>query len=210
MSLGFTCHLFRTGDVGAYRLAFEEAARSLGGRIEWGRPGSGEEFLRTGTTPTVQTLELPQYGGGAWNLLGPAAAALDVPWMQLDIVEEALWQYSLMRGAETVDEFSTLPQYWDHPKEPDASHVAELAGRPRLLAELWQVPLERIDRYFVNWGMQTDPDDSGVFNCVMEGKAYATDQHPYGECRQMFDFLTALGGALPAEDHRAVLPTRCI
>jgi hypothetical protein len=56
--------------------------------------------------------------------------------------------------------------------------------------------------------MEDDPDDSGVFNTVMKGKAYPSDQHPYGECRQMFDFLAALGGAIPEEEHRAVFPKR--
>ena len=57
---------------------------------------------------------------------------------------------------ECVDTFSTLPQYWDYPEEPDEKHLREWAGKPKLLAELWQVPLERIERYFVNWGMEAD------------------------------------------------------
>jgi hypothetical protein len=119
-----------------------------------------------------------------------------------------MWDYSLLVGTDTVDTFSTLPGYWNYPEEPEPAHLLERAGRPRLLADLWQVPLGRLDCYFVNWGMQTDPEDSGVFNVIMAGKAYEGDQHPYGECRQMFDFLSALGAAIPDEDHRVVLPQR--
>lgn len=206
MSLRYRCQLFRTADVAGFRRAFQDVARSLGGSIEWNRAGRDEELFRTGISPTVQTLSL--HGGGAWELLHPAAAALNVPWMDLRIDEEALWAYLLMVGADLIDRFSTLPQYWDHPKEPDPAALAEYAGKPRLLAEVWQVPLERIERYFVNWGMQSDPDDSGVWDAVMTGKAYESDQHPYGDCRQMFDFLAALGGAIPDVDHRVVLPKR--
>lgn len=207
MSLRYTCRLFRTADAEAFRRAIDGATRAIGGHIEWGRVGQGDECLRLGSTPTVQTLYLP-HGACDWRLFETISAMLDVPLMELRIQEEALWDYSLHRGAECVDTFSTLPQYWDYPDEPGPEQMRKWAGKPRLLAELWQVPLERIERYFVNWGMQADPDDSGVFNTVMEGKAYPSDQHPYGECRQMFDFLAALGGAIPDEDHRAVLPKR--
>jgi hypothetical protein len=207
MSLRYTCHLFRTSDAPAFRCAIEDAARSLGGHIEWGEVGDGDECLRLGSMPTVQTLYLP-YGACDWRLFETISVTLDIPFMELRIQEESLWDYSLHRGAECLDTFSTLPQYWDYPDEPDAKYMQQWAGRPRLLAELWHVPLERIERYFVNWGMQADPDDSGVFNYLLGGKAYPSDQHPYGECRQMFDFLAALGGAIPEEDHHAVIPKR--
>jgi len=205
MSLRYTCHLFRTADAAAFRRAVEDAARSFGGRIEWGQVGHGDECLRLGSTPTVQTLELP-YGSRGWDTLETISEALGAPMMELRIQEEALWDYSLHRGVECVDTFSTLPQYWEYPDEPDEKDLRKWAGKPRLLAELWGVPVDRIERYFVNWGMEDDPNDSGVFHTVMRGKAYPTDQHPYGQCRQMFDFLKALGGAIPDEDHRAIFP----
>jgi hypothetical protein len=207
MSLRYTCRLFRTSDTAAFRRAIEDVARAGGGQIEWGKLGHGDECLRLGSTSAVQTLYLP-YGACDWHLFEKISAMLDAPLMELRIQEESLWDYSLHRGAACVDTFSTLPQYWEYPEPPDEKHLREWAGKPKLLAELWQVPLERIERYFVNWGMEADPDDSGVFNTVMEGKAYPSDEHPYGECRQMFDFLAALGGAIPEEEHRAVFPKR--
>jgi hypothetical protein len=205
MSLCYTCRLFRTPDAAAFRRAIEEAARAYGGDVEWGKAGRGDECLRLGSTPTVQSLDLP-YGACDWHLFEKISEALDAPLMELRIQEEALWDYSLHRGTSCVDTFSTLPQYWDYPEEPDEKYLRAWAGKPKLLAELWRVPLERIERYFANWGMQDDPNDSGVFRTVMQGKAYLGDSHLYGECRQMFDFLAALGGAIPAEEHRAIFP----
>jgi hypothetical protein len=207
MSLRYTCRLVRTSDAAAFRRAVEGAARAFGGHIEWGQVGRDDECLRLGSTPTVQTLYLPD-GVCDWRVFETISATMNAPLMELRIQEEALWDYSLCLGSKGLDTFSTLPQYWDYPDKPDAEHLRKWAGRPKLLAEVWQVPLERIERYFVNWGMEADPDDSGVFNAVMDGKAYPSDQHPYGECRQMFDFLAALGGAIPDEDHRAVFPKR--
>jgi hypothetical protein len=205
MSLRYTCRLFRTSDAAAFRRAIEDTARSVGGHIEWGQIGRGDECLRLGSTPTVQTLYMP-YGACDWRLFQTISSTLNVPLMELRIQEEALWDYALYRGADCIDTFSTLPQYWDDSDEPNQKEMQQWAGKPRLLADLWEVPFERIERYLVNWGMQADPDDSGVFHTLMDGKAYPIDQHPYGEPRQMFDFLAALGGTIPDEEHRAVLP----
>ena len=112
MSLRFTCRLFRTPDAAAFRRAIDDAARSFGGHIEWGQIGQGDECLRLGSTPTVQTLYLPPVCD--WRLFETISAALDAPLMELRIQEEAMWDYSLHLGAECLDTFSTLPQYWDH------------------------------------------------------------------------------------------------
>ena len=175
------------------------------------RPSAGQSRTRhersTARSSGARWVYLPD-GVCDWRLFEVVSEALDAPLMELSIQEEALWDYVLYRGAECVDKFSTLPQYWDYPHEPGEKLLREWAGQPKLLAELWHLPLERIERYFVNWGMKADPDDSGVFNTLLEGKAYPSDQHPYGECRQMFDFLATLGGAIPEEGHRAVFPER--
>ena len=207
MSLRYTCRLIRTADASAFRRATEGAVQLFGGHVEWGQEGRGDECLRSGATPTVQTLYLPN-GVCDWRVFETISSTLNAPLMELRIQEEALWDYSLQLGAKDLDHFSTLPQYWAHSEEPDEDRLRMWAGNPKLLAEVWQVPLERIERYFMNWGMAADPDDSGVFNTILEGKAYPSDRHPYGECRQMFDFLAALGGAVPEQAHRAMFPKR--
>lgn len=113
---------------------------------DWGKvAGRGDECLRLGSTPTVQTLYLP-YGACNWHLFEKISEILDAPYMELRIQEEALWEYSLHHGAASVDTFSTLPQYWDYPDDPGEEYLREWAGKPKLLAELWRVPLERIER----------------------------------------------------------------
>ncbi|MDB5322083.1 MAG: hypothetical protein JWN40_3714 [Phycisphaerales bacterium] len=201
MSFSYTCRLFRSANAPDFRRALEDVARSFGGQIEWRRIGEGHECLRLGSTPTVQTLYLPD-GVCEWRLFEQLSEKVNAPVMELRIQQDVLWDYSLNIGSECVDTFSTLPQYWNYPEELDERESERWAGKPKLLAELWQVPLGRIERYFVNWGMEPDPDDSDVFNTVLKGKAYPGDQHPYGECLQMFDFLAALGGTEPVEGHR--------
>ena len=205
MSLRYTLRLYRTGDAAGFRRAIDELAKKFGGHVEWGTPGKGSECLRLGSSPTVQSLYLP-YGVRDWHFFELLSEKSDAAFMELRIQEEALWDYSLHIGTRCVDTFSTLPQYWDFPEELDEQEAKRWAGNPELVATLWQVPLQRIERYYVNWGMQADPDDSGVYNTLLDGKAYPTDEHPYGECRQMFDFLRALGSADTNEEHRFVLP----
>jgi hypothetical protein len=206
MSLRCTFRAFRTPDVTSFKRLAEDVARAFGGVIEWGTLGVGSEVLKFSSTPTVQTLELP-HGVCDWRFFEQISAVLKAPMLELRIQEESLWDYSLHVGEKCVDTFSTLPQYWDFP-DVDEDEMKKWAGNPQLFAEVWKVPLARIERYFINWGLRSDPDDSDVFDTVMEGKAYPTDQHRYGECRQMFDFLAALGGAIPNESHRAVFPKR--
>lgn len=207
MGLRYTCRLFRTSDAAAFRRSIEDVARGFGGHVDWSQPGRGDEDLRLGSTPTVQTLYLP-YGACDWQFFQQISTALNAPLMELRIQEGSLWDYALQLGDKGIDNFSTLPQYWEGPEDTDEEELQRWAGKPKVLADLWQVPLESIDRYLVNWGMQSDPNDSGIYHTLMNGKAYPSDQHPYGECQQMFDFLKALGGVEPLEQNRLVLSPR--
>ena len=204
MSLRYRCLLFRTGDTSAFRRALQAAVESAGGTVEWGESGGAGELIELGATQTVQSLYLPS-GSDLWAIPEAIASALKVPWLDLSINEEAMWSYVLVVDGQTVDDFSTLPQYWDMAEDADADPLAGKFSDPRVLAETWQVPVERVERYLVNWGMQNDPDDSGVYHTILQDKAYPTDEHPYGECRQMFDFMKALGGKMPDEAHRVMM-----
>lgn len=201
MGLRYTCHLYRTEDATAFRHALADLASSVGRRVEWGRPGLGDEDLRLGSTPTVQSLYLP-YGACDLRLLERLGERLDAPRLELRIQEGTLWDYVLYVDTRCVDTFSTLPEYWEFPEELSDEKRLDWAGQPPVLARIWQLPVATIEPYLVHWGICVDPNDSGSFHTRREGKARDADTYGYGQYDQMFDFLAALGGVEPIEQHR--------
>src|SRR5439155_2111428 len=86
---------------------------------------------------------------------------------------------------------STLPEYWQEDDEWNQTQ----RGDPQLLARIWTIDRQRIERYLVPWGFRSLED--GVFETVRRGKAYDDDQYEYGNILQMHDFLRAIGGIDP-------------
>jgi hypothetical protein len=85
-------------------------------------------------------------------------------------------------------------------------HLRRWRGDAQKLAALWQLPVERIDRYIVQWGLYAIDEDT--FDYRLKGKAYPTDRFNYGNPDQMDDFLKALGGEFPIGNHTLTLPQR--
>jgi hypothetical protein len=110
----------------------------------------------------------------------------DCPMLWLMFQEDSFWEYGLSNGGHSVDLFSTLPNAWDEP------HGPEWKRNPRLLAELWGIPKERIEKYLTQWKKQWCkwPYDTSP-------KAYPTDKFTYGNIGQAYDFVAALGAVCP-------------
>jgi hypothetical protein len=100
-----------------------------------------------------------------------------------------------------VDNFSTLPEYWGEGPEWIETH----RGNPELLARIWRVAQSTVENYLKPFGFELD-EDEGVFNTLLRGKAYPTDQHEYGDIWQMTDFLRALGAHDPNFDQPHCIP----
>lgn len=189
MGLRLTLRVFKGPDKEEFQRVFATEVERHGGRVSWDRKHTQHEVdLRTTHQADVHTVFMPYLSGADYLLCRLVGAALQSPWVEARIQEGTLWDYSLYEGADNVDNFSTLPEYWE--QDP-----AEYRGNPRLLAQIWNAPLERIERYLRHWGMQ--PIDDCTFQTVLQGKAYDSDESGYGESHQMFDFLATLGAVDP-------------
>jgi hypothetical protein len=124
-------------------------------------------------------------------LLTGVGRELDAAWITLFVQEGAIWEYALYRGDRCLDRFIVAPEYWDD----SARFIAQRGGNPGVLSEAWGVPIERLQRYLVNWQMRDIDDDTFEFG--LTGKAYPEDRFDYGNFNQVFDFLRVLGGADP-------------
>ena len=157
---------------------------------------------------------------GTYGFFKKIGAALGCPWMEARIQEGALWDYSLMRGADDVHGFSTLPEYFiSDPRERE-----RYAPKPDELSSVWGVDQAKIEKYTVWWGQEIvgqeklppgehiiniNPesrsvemlDEVTVYRTKLTGKAYLSDEFEYGDCWQLLDFLRALGGDMPPSWH---------
>ena len=97
--------------------------------------------------------------------------------------EGSLWDYSLFRGTERVDTFSVAPEYWEGPEDVPDDQLRRWRGDAQKLAALWQLPVERIDRYIVQWGLYDIDEDT--LDCRLKGKAYPADRSNYGNPDQI-------------------------
>lgn len=205
MSERLTLRCFKGPSEKQFETTFAEQIGRCGGEVHWRRAKTKpREDLRTAHAGEVHTVYLPYLSGAGYLLCRLVGAALDVPWIETRIQEGSLWDYSLYSGAKHVDQFSTLPEYWEEYAEQAAEKDL---GNPDLLARLWNVSKERVERYIRHWGME--PRDDGLFDTKLKGKAYDSDVDEYGSIYQMFDFLRALGGVDPMAHgalHRIIIP----
>ncbi|HWB08753.1 MAG TPA: hypothetical protein VG826_06000 [Pirellulales bacterium] len=206
MSERLTLRSFKGPTVEVFRMALQEAVDACGGMIFWEcRRTRPEEDLRLTHQENVHTVFLPYLNGADHLLCRLVAGRLDVPWIETRIQEGAFWDYSLYSGLDNVDNFSCLPEYWG---PGDTTAMDAQRGRPQLLADVWQVPRGRIERYLQRWNWESV--FGGSTEQASTEKAYDSDSDGYGSIYQMFDFLSALGAADPMAHgvlHRIIVPS---
>lgn len=100
----------------------------------------------------------------------------------LHIHDSDLWMYMLYVNGEQVDQFNTIPDYWDEDEEldswkGDAGMVAKYAGGAD------------ISKYLIHWDENTRSED----------KTYPDDEHGQ-EGEQLFDVMRRLKLPNPLDD----------
>jgi hypothetical protein len=204
MGTSLQLRVYRSDSTEAFREAVVQAAATLHGSLTWAQSGRGPADLRLSSKGCTHTLYIP-YQALSFPFCQEIGCILDAPWIEIRIQEGSLWDYTLYRGAECVDRFSVAPEYWLEPKAITEDYLREQRGNPQKLSTLWDIPVERIERYLVSWGFYVVDEDTFAFR--LKGKAYETDRFEYGNPDQMDDFLKALGGEFPMENHTLTLPT---
>jgi hypothetical protein len=175
-----------------FHRAMADTVAGLHGRLDWhAHPEPMKSSLLTSHNETVHAAYIHLKGPEISKGVG---AQLGIPWMNLRIQEGTLWDYSLYEGNLHVDNFSTLPEYWDDDKEWQSTQ----RGRPEILARLLKIDQRVIENYLQPWGFM--PIDDGMFETTLRGKAYPTDEFEYGDIWQINDFLRALGAHDPNFD----------
>jgi hypothetical protein len=125
--------------------------------------------------------------------------------ISLHIHDEDLWMYLLFCKGEQIDQFNTVPDYWQRKMPKSDKQI--WAGNAAVVAQHWPgLAPESIREYLHEW--DRDVEDSDL--------AYDDDQFPYNDCWQMTDFMRRLGLVYPIDDdgntsastYRFVVPNR--
>jgi hypothetical protein len=120
-----------------------------------------------------------------WETSQALSKILAAPVFAFHIHDSDLWMYELYRNGEKVDAFNPIPDYWMEISEEERRGYQ---GSAETVARCVPgVAARELSRYFVTWDLDDDKP----------GKAYATDQHPYGDEWQMLDFMKKLGLPYP-------------
>lgn len=177
-----TWNIFKGPSEQEFSNALNSASTRSNWRLEPDNPSaSSYDRLRFASKNNVFLLE--HWNG--WPFFRELGLILDCPMMQLRLQEGMIWDYSLRKGEQDLDRYSVCPQYWGSDVNPK-----KWKGNPSVLASTWNIPVNSIERYFVQWPLPWLPWSKRTFK--IKGKAYPEDKSEYGDANQFFDFARAL------------------
>jgi len=162
--------LFPGGEEGACRAALRREAEDPELSI---RPGECHWHIFP-KGPAVQLND----GAIGFESAGRLSETMDCPVMGLYIYDDDFWGYDLWQKGKALDEFASLPGYFEEDSPPNRP------GDARILARCFGVKPERIERYLIPWDEESMEGD----NCAYDG-----DRAVIGDSWQLADFMNALG-----------------
>ena len=191
MGLRHTIRAFRFTDLETFKEALGDAAQKSGGSFQEDHPpkqANETVWVAEGAT----SISIVYKGrDNIANFIRDLSWALGgAPYLEARIQEGSHWDYSLARGMENLDEFSTFPQYWDGEEDPITLLLKK--GRPDMLSLVFGIPEERFINYLKHWFSEWD-EEKEEYRVKLDGKAYPEDRSSYGEYDQLWDFLGSLG-----------------
>lgn len=192
-------YVFKGPELSDFRDAVQSAVAALGGHLDWeARPQLFAAKMLTSHNERVHAAYIDVAG---FEIAKSIGVRLGIPWINVRIQQGALWDYSLYQADSHLDNFSTLPEYW----ESDPIWLATQRGNPGLLAATWSIEQAAIERYLQPWGYKVKRA-TGEFRTTLRGKAYPNDSFEHGDIWQMTDFLRALGAHDPNFDQPHCVP----
>jgi hypothetical protein len=180
---------YRCTDIDKFQQALASTAKKYGGTFNSAvTPKDYKNTIIVGVGPNTIAIVYP---GSIYKFLQDLSFALGgAPYIEARIQEGSHWDYSLYRGRQHLDQFSTYPQYWQD--EDDPIEMLYTQGWPEMLSLVFGVPQEKFSNYLKHWYSDWD-EEREEFRFTLEGKAYPHDRSPYCNYEQMWDFLTSLG-----------------
>lgn len=201
-------YLFKSVNPSEFRTKLEEAVlKTSRGSIQWGVPGcelhprSMDEYL--GWLCFMGGNASLQISTNCYRVMDYLADVLNSPLVVVSFQEKSFWETSLYVDRELKLNFSASPTHWGIAESK--MYFADV----KVISEIWGIAPERLDRYFVDWGLtKIWNEEYKVMSPTyrMRGKrAYPEDKHEYGHVEQGYDFIAALGAGIPQDGERFVV-----
>lgn len=194
MGFSHTIHAFQCTDIEQFESALNEvAAKHQGKFTPKPIPDAPENELLVGVGPKAITLvcrrAIHTFARDVTSALG------GVPCMVARIQDGSHWDYSIFRGFEHLDQFSTFPQYWENEEDPVT--ILAKRGNPELVSLIFDTPIARFEPYLKHWRSGWNPETQSHKH-KLQGKAFPDDRCEYGNYEQLWDFLDSIGIHDPA------------
>ena len=194
--------LFKNKDPLLFLEVFDDAVKTVrNGTVYWDVPKNREAEMgretKVGWLITRGNVSSILVDAPCSSVMTAIAQTLESPELVVLFQEKNFWELLLYIDQLLKIKFSTAPAQWG--KFDPSKYI----GTPQDLSKIWGVPVERIERYMVDWGLtEVWVEKYKVMSPAykMRGqKAYQNDEFGYGELYQGYDFVKALGGTLPQE-----------
>src|SRR5688572_22037552 len=142
MGLRHTVQAYRCTDISEFKRAVRDTAKKHGGTFSTKKPKDHQNSPRVGVGPKTIAIVYPR---SIYGFIRDLSFALQgAPYMEARIQEGSHWDYSLFRGMQHLDQFSTFPQYWEG--EEDEIESLYNQGWPEMVSLVFGVPIERFHR----------------------------------------------------------------
>lgn len=188
--------LFKCHDPALFVSTLNEALRSKrGGSVELRNDPLSEAYVSDvvgGWFETAHGVTTVMIDAPCNDVMTEVARRLESPRILVLFQEKRFWECVLEVDGETIAFISTVPGYWND------SSPGRLFGSVEDFARIWQIPVAKIDKYLVDWGLVKKWNEE--FQMMISTikidkiKAYEGDDFTYGQRDQGFDFIKALGG----------------
>ncbi len=201
-------YLFKTTDPDLFQKKIEEAvAIKRRGSIKWN--ASERQIQKMKNDEFVGCCNSSEGGSSllidtnCFDVISELANSLSSPLLSVMFQQKSFWEASLFAGRDQKIRFSTCPAQWG--KDEAKNYFCD----PAVLADTWGVPVEKFERYLVDWGLtEVWVEEFKMMSPTYKRrgeKAYPSDTYEYGNLYQGFDFIRALGLANPEEGERFIV-----
>jgi hypothetical protein len=148
------------------------------------------------------TVVLPNHTGHDEPIAAHLSQSLNAPVFFFHVHDEDLWLYMLFVAGEVADQFYSMGDCFGYSSDEERQRwKGNAATISRICPHVDQYSIRN---YLIQWDMLDEATRKLYMaeECPYEDDAYAheDDEHPFGDCLQVVDFMQKLGFEYPLRD----------
>jgi hypothetical protein len=204
-----------SGVIGANRVDVENALKQYavarGGRFEptEAKPPSSDSLILCESEGNTTVVYPGVFGSFADNEAAAShmSRSLNAPVFFFHVHDGDLWMYILFVVGEAADQFYSMADYFGYSSDDERKRWSGNAAS--ICRACPRIEEHAIRNYLIQWDLLDKATRKAYKDeeCPYEDDAYAheDDEHPFGDCMQVVDFMRKLGLRYPLDDEGEVL-----